>query len=172
MRLNEFTLKFFLLLIAQILIWNYFNFSQYLTVVFLPAMILVLPIERSTNHAMVLSFICGLFVDFFCGMMGLTSLALVLAAFIRRPVIRLSLGTEVFSRNENISFHRQSWAKILLAILLLTAAFLVVYIWADGAGTRPTWFNIVRFLLSLLVSTGVSLFVADILCSDLGEKWK
>ena len=42
MRINEYTLKFVLLLILQVLIWNFCNFSQFLMLAFLPAMILFL----------------------------------------------------------------------------------------------------------------------------------
>lgn len=172
MRLDAFTLKFFLLLVAQVLVWNFLDFSQYVTVVFIPGMLLCIPIERSGSYTMILAFICGLFVDFFCGVIGLTSLALVPVAYGRRLVIRLVFGGEVFARNEDISFKRQNWSRILLAIIIMTAIFLAVYIIADGAGTRTIWFNIMRFAASLTVSSFVSLFTADILCSDLGEKWK
>ena len=36
--MNGFTLKYLLLLVAQILVWNYFNFTQFLTIAILPAM--------------------------------------------------------------------------------------------------------------------------------------
>lgn len=172
MRLDAFTLKFFLLLIAQILIWNFLDFSQYITVVFIPGMLLCIPIGRSGGYTMILAFVCGMFADFFCGVLGMTSLALVPVAFARRIVIHLVFGGEVFSRNEDISFKRQSWSKILLAIIIMTAIFLAIYIIADGAGTRTVWFNLIRFASSLVVSSIVSLFTTDILCSDLGEKWK
>ena len=39
-------IKYILLFLAQAALWNYFNFSQYLLVVFLPVMILCLPLEK------------------------------------------------------------------------------------------------------------------------------
>ena len=42
--MRQTTLKYLLLLLAQIVLWNYFNFTQYLFIAFLPAMILCLPI--------------------------------------------------------------------------------------------------------------------------------
>ena len=55
MRLNEYTFKFLLLVIAQILLWNFFNFSQYLTLTLLPAMMLTLPHNRSALYSMPLA---------------------------------------------------------------------------------------------------------------------
>ena len=52
-------LKYFLLFLAQAVLWNYFNFSQYVVIAFLPAMILCLPISRGTLEAMIIAFVTG-----------------------------------------------------------------------------------------------------------------
>lgn len=162
-----FTIKFLLLTLAQILLWNYFDFTQYLTIVFLPALILCLPIKKSVIFAMLLAFAAGFAVDFFSsGMLGLTSAALVPVALIRRGVITLVCGEEVFARGENITIRRQGLPKMALAILTVTALFLAIYIWADGAGTRPFWFNAVKFAASLAAGTLISLIACNILDSE------
>ena len=167
MRDSGFAFKFILLAVAQVLLWNYFDFTQYLMLVYLPTLILCLPIKRGTIFAMLLAFATGFAVDFFSnGMMGLTSVALVPVALARRGIIQLVCGAEVFSRGENISIKRQGFPKMALAILMVTALFLAIFIWADGAGTRPIWFNLVKFASSLLAGTLVSLFAANILDSD------
>ena len=90
------TLKYILLFLAQAALWNYANFSQYLLIVFLPAMLLCLPIGRSPVHTMAVAFVTGLLMDFLVtGQLGLTSLALVPVALLRRPVIRLVFGAEL-----------------------------------------------------------------------------
>lgn len=167
MKDSVFRIKFALLLVAQVLMLNYCNFSQYLTPVFLPVMILCTPIQRKTYHSLLLAFACGFAVDFLAGgMLGLTSLALLPVALVRKGVITLVFGSEVYSRMENISAKRQGWGKVVLATLILTALFLALYIWVDGAGTRPLWFNIARFAVSMAGSTLLSLVVADILFAD------
>lgn len=167
MREPGFVLKFLLLAIAQMLLWNYFNFSQYVMLVFLPVLILCIPVNKGTIFAMVVAFITGFAVDFFAsGMLGLTSLALVPVGLARKGIIRLVCGEEVFSRGENISIKRQGLPKMALCILMSTALFLIVYIWADGAGTRPMWFNLVKFASSLLLGTIVSLFIANLFESN------
>ena len=88
MRINEYTLKFVLLLILQVLIWNFCNFSQFLMLAFLPAMILFLPVRRSAVSCMIIAFVCGFAADFLVGApLGLSSLALVCVAFCRRGII-------------------------------------------------------------------------------------
>ncbi len=171
--MRQTTLKYLLLLLAQIVLWNYFNFTQYLFVAFLPAMILCLPVSRSAVYAMVVAFLTGLAADFLVtGQLGLTSFALVPVALLRRPVITLVFGSELFARGEDLSFQRQGWQKFLLAVLLLTAVFLLLYLWVDDAGMHPFWFLAVKFAASLAVSTALSLHVANLMLEETGERWK
>ena len=163
--------KYFLLFLAQAVLWNYFNFSQYIVIAILPAMILCLPISRSTAEAMLIAFVTGVAMDFLVtGQLGLTSFALVPVALIRRGVISLVFGSELFARGENISLRKQGVGKMILGTLLMTAIFLAVYITADGAGTMPFLYNLAKGGVSLFVSTALSFFIAHFLTSD--EKWK
>ena len=168
--MREFTLRYILLALAQAALWNYCNFSQYLVVTFLPAMILCLPVERSVVRSMVTAFLLGLALDFLVtGQLGLTSLALVPVALLRRPIVRLVFGSELFARGEDLSFQRQGWQKIILSVLLATAVFLLIFVWVDSAGTRPLWFNALKFFLSLVVGTVLGVLVAGLLLDQSGK---
>lgn len=172
MKRPGFLFTFILLAVAQIMINNYLNFSQFLMLTFLPAMILCIPIQKNVFIAMGTAFVCGFCIDFLSdGMLGLTSLALVPVALLRNPVIRLVFGSELFTRDENISFRRLGPGKILLAIVMTTSLFLAVYVWADSAGTRPFWINGVKFLVSLLASSIVSLFATKLLTEENDSLW-
>ena len=167
------TLKYILLFLAQAVLWNFFPFAQHLTLVFLPAMLLCLPQERGPVRMMLTAFLTGLALDFIVsGQLGLTSFALVPVALLRRPVISLVFGSELFARGEELSFERQGWQKFVPAILLLTAVFLIVFIWVDNAGTRPFWFCALKFVLSLLASSALSVLVAVVMLNESGERWK
>ena len=166
-------IKYILLFLAQAALWNYCNFSQYLLIAFLPAMVLCLPLSRGPVYTMAIAFVTGLAMDFLVtGQLGLTSLALVPVALLRRPVIALVFGSELFARGEELSFHRQGWLKFVPCVLLLTAVFLLVYVWADSAGTRPLWFNALKFGLSLVASSALGVFVAYLMLEESGERWK
>ena len=167
------TLKFFLLFIAQTALWNYFNFTPYLFIVFLPAMLLCLPVEHGTVRVMLLAFVLGLAADFLVnGQLGLTSLALVPVAAVRRRVIRIVFGQEFFVREERLSFQRQGWPKFLWSILLLTGIYLLIFITVDSAGMYSLGFRALKFLFSLLVSAAVSVPVAYLLLDNSDEQWK
>ena len=166
-------LKYFLLFLAQVAVWNYFNFSQYLLVVFLPVMILCLPLEKGPVYTMLVAFATGLAADFIVtGQLGMTSLALVPVGLIRRGVIKLVFGSELFARGEELSFHRQGWQKFVPCVLIVTAVFLLIYLWVDGAGMYSFGFRALKFGISLLVSSAVSVGLAFVLLEDTGERWK
>ena len=171
--MNRLVIKYLLLLVAQILLWNYFNFTQFLTIAILPAMILCIPVKKGAVFGMLAAFFTGVAVDFFAGgLLGLSSLALVPVAAMRLPVVRLVFGSELQARGEDISFQRQGSSKMMLATAMVTAVFLLVYIVADSAGTRPLWVDAVKFAASLAVSTLISTYIAWILCSENSQKWK
>ncbi len=173
MNTREFTVKYLLLLAAQVLLWNFFNFTPLLTVALLPVMIFALPLKCGVNLSLAIAFATGFAADFFSGSpLGLSSLALVPAAFLRRPILSAVFGHEIFDRMDDLSSGRFGYQKVLLAIVLFNAVFLSIYVIADSAGVCPIWAMAVKFLLSLVLSSGVSLPIAGLLCPDSAERWK
>ena len=173
MNRTERLVTYLILLTVQILFCNYLHLSQYVMVSILPAMILFSDVKLSRASVLCLAFALGFAVDFLSdGVLGLNVLALVPVAFVRDGVIRLVFGEEHFSRGEGISIVRQGIWKVSTAIVMVQALFLLIYIWADGAGTRPLWFCVLRFLASLLAGGVLSLPVARILTAEKSsDKW-
>ena len=167
MRKSQFYLVFVVLTVVQMLICNYFHLSPYLMLSILPVMVLCIPLRVGTVGAMVIAFATGLVVDLLAeGTLGLNTLALVPVAYARKGVIRLIFGEELFARKEDFSVRKNGFGQVALAIFLVQALFLAIYVWADSAGTRPFSFNAIRFGVSLLAGWAVSLLVIDILAPD------
>lgn len=167
MRKAGFFAVYVIMLVAQLVLTNYFHFTQYIILTILPVMVLCIPLKISTIVAMLIAFGSGLAVDLLSeGLLGLNALALVPVALCRKEMIRLIFGEELISRGEDFSVKRSGLGQVLLAIVIAQAMFLVVYIWADSAGTRPFWFNFLRFLLSLISGVLVSLLIVDTLAPD------
>ena len=167
MKQSRFFVIFALLAVAQILLNNYLNLSQWVVVTLLPAMIMCIPQRINSVLTMLIAFGVSLLVDFLStGVMGLTAVALVPVALLRNPLLHLVFGTEIFERQENISIGRHGILKIALVQALALLVYLIIYIIADGAGTRPIWFNLVRLLLSTIVGTAVSILTFVILSSE------
>lgn len=167
MKKSSFWLIYLLLVIAQLILGNYACFTPYVLVTLLPIMVLCIPLQMGTVGAMLVAFVTGLAVDFLTeAVPGLNALALVPVAFSRRWVVGLVFGGELFARKEDFSVRRNGLGKVLTACALSTALFLVVYVWADAAGTRPFLFNLARFGASLPVNLLLSLLVLEYLAPD------
>ena len=167
MRQSRFAISFILLLIVQICICNFFRLSQYVMISILPAMILMIPLKKSTVSVLIIAFVSALAVDLLSDAMpGLNILALVPVAFARRGIVRLVCGEEIFARKEELSIPKQGVWKMTVTIIMVQSLFLLIYILADGAGTRPAWFGLSRFGASLASGYILSLFVVDILSRE------
>lgn len=174
MKKNNYWLAFFLLTILQIIICNYFNFSQYVMLSVLPVIVLLVPVRYSTIITMVVAFVTGMAVDMLAegGLLGINALSLVPVAFCRNKILDLVFGEEVFSRKEDISIERFGVMKMSMAIILAQLLFFLIYNTADGAGTRPFWFNAVRFVASNLASYVVAIILAVFLSRENRSGWR
>ena len=160
-------LVFSLLAVAQMVLGSYFTFTPYVVLSILPVMVLTIPIRMNTVWTMVIAFVTAIAVDLFSeGIIGINALALVPVAFARDGILRLVFGEELFSRSEDFSIRKNGLSKVILAIVIAQALFLLIYVWADSAGMRSFWFNLARWILSLLCGSIVSLFVINVLAPD------
>ena len=153
MRKGGYYFIFLLLVAVQMLICNYLNLSPYLTLSLLPVLILCVPLRLPTFWTLLLAFATGSAVDLLSeGLLGLNALALVPVAFVRKEVIRLIFGDELFARKEDFSVRKNGFGKVALAVF--------------GAGTRTLAFNAIRFGVSLAAGWALSLLIIDILAPD------
>ena len=167
MRSNQFWAVYVLLLLAQLLLSNYFNVSTYLMVTILPVMVLCIPTRVAPSLAMVIAFATGMVVDLLSeGLLGLNAFALVPVAFLRDPFIRLIFGEEIFARGEDFCPKRHGFGKAAAVTFMAVAVFVLLYVWADGAATRPFWFDAARFAASLVAGTLLSLACLPSLAPD------
>ncbi len=161
---SYFTLLYVILTILQLVICNYLGLSQFLTLSLLPAMVFCLPLSVNTFWAMIIAFVTGLCVDGLGdGLLGLNAFALVPVALIRRPLVSGIFGSDVVERNGHFSIYNNGLFRCAGAVAICTAIFFFLYILVDGAGTRPFWFSLVRFLCSFLLSTVFGVIVLNVL---------
>ncbi len=164
---QNFWVLFFMLLICQIVLCNYAYLGPYIMLTMLPAIIFCIPLSVGTAGAMAIAFASGLAVDWLSeGLIGLNAASAVPVALARKPVIRFFLGEDIITRKDTFSFKKNGIAKISAALLVCTAIFLGIYIYLDGAGTRPVWFDISRFGASLLCNMILALIVTGTLTPD------
>ena len=167
MKNPTFGIAYILLVIAQIIICNYFQFSPYFVISILPAMILCVPLTIGTNVCMLIAFATGLSVDWLAeGLIGINAASLIPVAYARKTIIRAFLGEDLISRKDSFSFRKNGIGKILTAILVAYSIFFIVYVILDGAGLRTFWFNLLRIVLSIACSIIPGLIVTGRLTKE------
>lgn len=167
MKTQNFGLLFFLMVLGQMILCNFAGFSPYVMLTMLPAMIVCVPLSISTPVCLGLAFATGLSVDWLSeGLIGINAASLVPVALMRKPLIRFFLGEDLITRKDNFSFRKNGVGKISLVLITSLLIFLGIYIFLDGAGTRPTWFNLTRMGVSLLCNYVLALIVTNILTVD------
>lgn len=168
MKINRnFRTSYFLLVVLQIILCNYSNLGPYVMLSMLPAMVLCIPLSVGTPLCLLIAFASGLSVDWLSeGLIGLNTSALLPAAVLRKPFIRMFIGEDLIVRNDNFSLRKNGFSKVFFAVLASTALFLGMYIFLDGAGTRPFWFLASRFGASLAANMVLGLIVVNVLTGE------
>jgi len=164
---QNFGLLYVLLIICQVVMCNYTDLGPYIMLTMLPAMVLCIPTGISTAVCMVIAFASGLIVDWLSeGLLGLNAAALTAVALVRKGLIRIFMGEDIINRNDSFSIRKNGIGKVSLALLTSTTVFLALHIFLDGAGTRPLWFCMARFGVSLLCNWLLGIIVINILTPD------
>lgn len=168
MRGNQnFGILYMLLVIAQILLCNYGQFSPYVMLTILPAMVLCIPPGVSTTMGMLIAFVSGLSIDWLSeGLLGLNAAAILPVALMRKGIIKIFLGEDLISRGDRFSYRKNGFGKISLAHSVCLAVFLTLYIILDGAGTRPVDFCLIKGGISFACNFLIAIVITNILSPD------
>lgn len=164
---NNFWIPYIILVIAQMILYNYCRFTPYLILTILPVIVFCIPTSVNSLIAMLIAFGTGLAVDYFSeGIIGLNAASLVPVALIRRPLTSLLFGSDPFERKESISIRKYGFARMSMAMLIAIILFLIIYILLDCAGSRPAWFIFATLACSTVASYLLSLTIINHLTYD------
>lgn len=167
MKHTSFGILFFFLVIGQMIICNYFQFTPYVVLSMLPAMILCMPLTVRPPVCMLIAFASGLAVDWLAeGLIGINAASLVPVALARKTIIRVFLGEDLIARSDSFTFKKNGFGKISTALFVALSIFFGIYVILDSAGTQPTSFNLIRFAASVASSLILSLIVTSVLTPD------
>ena len=161
---QNFWILYLLLAISQIIICNYGNFSPYLTLSILPAMVMCIPTGISTISGMLIAALTGISIDFLSeGILGLNTAAIIPIAYMRRGSIAIFMGKDLIIREDQFSIRKNGATKVFLVMFLANTLFISLYILLDGAGTREISFNLLRYASSIVPNMLLSYLVANVL---------
>jgi rod shape-determining protein MreD len=144
-------LRFFLLLLAQLLIFSNVNFSSFINPYIFPLFILLLPFETPRWLLMLLGFFAGLALDVFLGSTGMHAAAGVLIGYLRPFLISIITpkGTE-FEISPNVYAQGLTWFVVYLGVA--TTIYLSFYFLMEEATFLNFFFLLIKIILSVIMS--------------------
>ena len=152
-------LIYFLLIPVQIVLSQLIQPGPDWVLTLLPVMLLCLPTGWTTLRCMLFAFCTGLAVDFFSGgVLGLSALALTPLGWMRNFFLRKFFNDELVDRGEPLSWRKWGMGIVGL-VLLMTAIFLLIYIFVDAGGERSFWMGSRTFLLSMAADAVLALLI-------------
>ena len=152
-------LIYFLLIPVQIVLSQLIQPGPDWVLTLLPVMLLCLPTGWPTLRCMLFAFCTGLAVDFFSGgVLGLSALALTPLGWMRNFFLRKFFNDELVDRGEPLSWRKWGMGIVGL-VLLMTAIFLLIYIFVDAGGERSFWMGGRTFLLSMAADAVLALLI-------------
>ncbi len=112
------TLRFLLLLLFQVLIFNNIQFLGYINPYVYILFIALYPVKNNRIILIILSFLLGLVIDFFMDTGGIHAAASVFIAYIRPAILKFTFGT--IYEHQTIKFNSIDFGSKLTYFTLLT----------------------------------------------------
>lgn len=113
------TIRFIALLLLQVAVFNHINLFGYINPLIYISWIFLFPIRKNKALILILSFLLGLFIDFFSDSGGINAAASLFIAYVRLPVLKAVLKKSDF---DYLLFNIRaiSFSKALFFIVILT----------------------------------------------------
>ncbi|WNH11116.1 rod shape-determining protein MreD [Thalassobellus suaedae] len=112
------SIRFFVLILIQVLICNHVNFLGYINPYIYVLFIVLYPTKNNRILFILLSFLLGLSIDLFSDSGGIHAAASVLIAYARPVLLRFSFGVQY--ENYALKFENLEFGSKLVYISLLT----------------------------------------------------
>jgi hypothetical protein len=149
--------RFILLLAAQVLIFNNFNFLGYINPFPYILFIILYPVNGNKYWLLATSFLLGILMDLFCNSGGVHTTACIILAYFRPTLFKFSFGLsyeyQTVRLNDVLTPERFSFIFLAIVIHHLTLFILEVF-------TFEFFWNIIaRTIISTIFTTIISILI-------------
>ena len=152
-------LRFILLVLSQVLIFNKLNFFGYINPLVYILFIYWYPIKQNRSTFIIISFLLGLCIDVFSDTLAINAAASVTIAYLRPTIMRFVFGVnyEFQSFKLNNSTKAQQFTFLALLIILHHLAYFTLEIFSVSNSflilQKTVTVGIATLILTLLLST-------------------
>ena len=122
--------RFFLLVLVQILILNQVQFSGLLNPYLYIYFLIVLPVDFPPNGGLLVGFILGLLIDLFGQTLGMHTIASVFLAYARPYILRYMAPRDGYEFSRTVSIRQMGWLWFLTfsGIMIFLHHFVLFFI--------------------------------------------
>lgn len=153
-------IRFFVLVLAQVLVLNNVLFLGYINPYIYILFIMLLPFDTPRWLLLILAFALGLSVDAFQNSMGLHAFACVLIAYYRTPILHFLLPQLKSKKQTNLEFSLQEFG--LQRALIYTGSLVFIHHFALFA-LETFQLEIVNIFLRTMSSAAMSILLLIII---------
>ncbi|WP_196892318.1 rod shape-determining protein MreD [Aureivirga marina] len=141
-------LRFFVLILLQVLVFNSFEFLRFLNPAIYILFVFLFPIRKDRTIFLVSSFFLGLFIDFFSNSGGINAASILLIAYLRIYVINFLHRNREF---DFVLFHPRSlsFGKMVSYVGILTFIHQFVFYLLSNF----SFHNFLNLLTKITIST-------------------
>ncbi|OAV68274.1 rod shape-determining protein MreD [Bacteroidales bacterium Barb4] len=161
---------FFVFVLVQVLFLNQIHFLRMAMPFLYVYFLLKLPVGTLRIYTLLLSFLTGLTVDFFCNTPGMHAAACMCAGFVREPVISFFIGKDL-SADTSPSYSTFKYGGFMRYTLAVVLVHHFVLLMIESMTLFDFWFLLLRILLSVVLTCGL-IFAVELIDVKLqkGEK--
>ena len=157
-----------IMVFCQILVSEYVNIWAVLYIAVFPQFIILLPPTINRSAYMLTAFALGLSIDLFAdGVLGLNAAALTAMAYMRHPVLKLTVPKASFESYDNQPLIPRTveLPKLALLNILLLAVFFTVYVLLDSAASFSAGYTLLKIFLCVAANSVIT-FACNIVLLD------
>lgn len=151
-RTGYYILLFVVTALLQIFFFNNLSLWACFAPMVYMAFVMMLPLNASSIVVLMAGLAMGVTMDWTMGTAGLNTIATLAAAYLRRPVLNLTLGAEVVRDGGLPTMARMGQHQFLQYLIIMTVLHGVVFFGFEAFTTAYFWYQFLRFVVSTIFS--------------------
>lgn len=151
-RAGYYILLFAVTSLLQIFFFNNLSLWSCFAPMVYPAFVLMLPLNASSIVVLLSGLVMGVVMDWGMGTAGLNTIAMLATAYLRRPVLNLTLGAEVVRDGGIPSMSRMGQHQFVQYLIIMMVLHCVAFFGFEAFTTSYFWYQFLRLVVSALAS--------------------
>ena len=144
--------RFVVLILLQVLLFNNMNISSYLNPSVYVLIIMLLPIQINRSFLLFVAFFTGITIDYFGNTLGLHASATLLMAFIRPGTLSLLFRNAEFSSGEEPTPYSIGWGGFIRYSVIMVLIHQITLFYLEALSLNNFIFTFTKAILSTLLS--------------------